>query len=111
MDGTIQLSVEPIAGTGLASTCLESITYLSTIEVDLPGRNGDTQRVRFLLDQAATHSYGIEGTLDKLPLTERGTGIDITVSTFSGLRQISARMVVGLTWGYFSQYCGDRYDL
>ena len=93
VDGTIQLSVEPIAGTGLASTCLESITYLSTIEVDLPGRNGDTQRVRFLLDQAATHSYGIEGTLDKLPLTERGTGIDITVSTFSGLRQISARMV------------------
>ena len=67
-------------------------TYLSTVEVDLPAKGGGQLKVRFLLDQCATHSYGKETTIDRLKVVD-GPAVDIAVSTFSGIRQISARMV------------------
>ena len=69
-----------------------SATYLSTVVVELPAKDGGQRKVRFLLDQCATHSYGRESSIDRLQVLD-GPAVDMTVSTFAGIRPISARMV------------------
>ena len=91
--GEIFSTKQNIVGAGMTSTGVDSVPYLSTIEIDLPTKCGRSQKIRFLLDNAATHSYGTESSIDQLPVADSGKEVDITVSTFSGLRQISARMV------------------
>ena len=77
---------------GLFSPSLATATYLSTFVVDIPTKSGGVLKARLVLDGCSTHSYGLESVLDQLPVIEKGP-VDITVSTFSGRRQISARMV------------------
>ena len=90
--GTVQV-VGDIVGTGLFSPTIASArSYLSTLEMELPSRTGGSQKVRLLLDGAATHSYGLERVIDKLQVTDRG-GVNITVSSFNGLCDLSTRMV------------------
>lgn len=69
------------------------VTYLSTVELELPDKWNRPLKVRFLLDNAATHTYGVQKTIDKLPVTQREGTIDMAVSTFSGVRRLSARVV------------------
>ena len=67
--------------------------YLSTVELEMTDKWGQPVKVRFLLDNAATHTYGVESVISKLPVTEKNGVVDMTVSTFSGLRKITTRMV------------------
>ena len=69
-------SNQPTAqGTGLvagdtlgAGDYLAMTRYLSTIVLDLPLRMGGSRPVRLLLDQCATHSYGLARTINLLHL-------------------------------------------
>ena len=90
-------------GTGLVAgespdpgNYLSMSRYLSTIVVNLPLRRGGTRPVRLLLDQCATHSYGLDRTVNLLCCKEMGKVGNITVSTFKGLRQVSSPRLVEL---------------
>ena len=97
-------SNQPTAqGTGLvagdtlgAGDYLAMSRYLSTIVLDLPLRMGGSRPVRLLLDQCATHSYGLARTINLLSCKDMGKVGNITVSTFKGLRQVSSPRLVEL---------------
>ena len=64
-------------------------SYLSSIVLELPDKWNRPQKVRFLLDGCATHTYGLESVMSRLPVKDRGR-TDLTVSTFAGLRVMNA---------------------
>ena len=78
------VATRPPTGTGLSSTGAPyrfdiGPTFLSSVEVDLPGKDGGLLKVRLLLDQCATHTYGRESKIDRLQVVD-GPAVDITVS-------------------------------
>ncbi|MCH2242592.1 MAG: DUF1759 domain-containing protein [Aquabacterium sp.] len=80
-------------GVGLVSPGVGTVSYLSSVILELPAKSGGTQKVRFLLDGCATHTYGLDKCIDKLHVADKGNGGDMTVSSFNGPRRVSARMV------------------
>ena len=86
VDGTVDVA-------SLITSEGSSPTFLSTIELEVDDKWGQPLKLRLLLDGAATHSYGKKGTVSRLPVIDKVGSIDMTVSTFSGLRKISTRMV------------------
>ena len=91
--GTVEVCATETSGVGLVSPGIGSVSYLSSIVLDLPAKSGGTQKVRFLLDGCATHTYGLEKCIDGLQVSDTGKAIEMTVSSFNGSRQISARIV------------------
>ena len=86
--GTAYVATESLVSPGVGT-----VSYLSSLVVDLPDKVGGTQKVRFLLDGCATHTYGLESCVSRLKTTDRGKKINMTVSSFNGPRQVSARLV------------------
>ena len=82
-----------VATESLVSPGVGKVSYLSSLVLDLPSKAGGTQKVRLLLDGCATDTYGLDRCIDNLQVTETGTGVDMTVSSFNGPRQVSSRMV------------------
>lgn len=80
----------------VASLCSEDESgarYLSTVVVEVTGKDGRPVKLRLLLDGCATHSYGLQSSLRQLPVASSGRKVELHVSTFSGLRKIASQMV------------------
>lgn len=78
----------------LVSTEVTGEPYLSTIVLELLDKSGTPVKVRLLLDNASTHTYGDRRTISQLKsLVETRGSVDMTVSTFSGLRKVTTQMV------------------
>ena len=96
LQGSKQHGETPLKGSAKVASLITAelgIRYLSTIELEVCDKFDRPQKVRLLLDNCATHSYGLENTVSRLPVVERQNSVDMTVSTFSGLRKISAKVV------------------
>ena len=90
--GTAYVATESV-DVSLVSPGVGTVSYLSSLVIELPAKSGGTEKVRFLLDGCATHTYGLESCVSRLKTTDRGKKIDMTVSSFNGPRQVSARLV------------------